>query len=129
MKNALLIGLLLLTGSLLAQTGKVVGVVNADEGPLVYAAISLANTNQTVLSDQKGSFIIDKLPAGKYELVVGYLGYSDYYYFVMLIITPLGLKVPDMQSIVKLNIMTQYYGRAYSSIPIISFLEGDQRKL
>lgn len=44
---------------------------------LPYCTIQLIGTSYGALSDAKGAFMINKIPAGKYAVKVSYLGYSD----------------------------------------------------
>lgn len=66
----LLILLLLITFSASAQTFTISGNVN-----VAGATVSLLPNNRAVLANDKGDFIIDHVPAGKYELRVSSIGY------------------------------------------------------
>lgn len=46
---------------------------------LPYCTILLQGTSYGALSDEKGAFVINKIPQGKYVVKVSYLGYSDLY--------------------------------------------------
>ena len=56
--------------------GKV--VVSGTEVPIASASIFLSNTSVGTVSKDDGSFIIDPLPTGRYNLVVAILGYETY---------------------------------------------------
>lgn len=57
--------------------------------PIASASVFLSNTSVGTISKEDGSFIIEKFPAGRYDLVVTILGYETY-------ITELNsLKLPD----------------------------------
>lgn len=56
--------------------GKV--VVSGTEVPIASASIFLSNTSVGTFSKDDGSFIIDPLPTGRYNLVVAILGYETY---------------------------------------------------
>lgn len=56
--------------------GKV--VVSGTEVPIASASIFLSNTSVGAVSKEDGSFIIDPLPTGRYNLVVDILGYETY---------------------------------------------------
>ncbi len=57
-------------------TGKI--VVEESQVPIASASIFLSNTSVGTISKVDGSFIIDPLPAGRYNLVVAMLGYETY---------------------------------------------------
>ena len=46
---------------------------------LPYCTILLQGTSYGALSDEKGAFVINKIPQGTYVVKVSYLGYSDLY--------------------------------------------------
>jgi hypothetical protein len=75
----LIIFLFLPISFLSAQTtqtirGKVVD--NDNEKALVGATISLINTSQNAQSDDKGVFYLEKVPVGRYQLQVSFVGYE-----------------------------------------------------
>lgn len=52
-------------------------VVDADnEKALIGATVSLINTNQSVISNEKGSFSLEKVPVGRHQLQVSFVGYE-----------------------------------------------------
>lgn len=66
-------------GSAAAQTGAISGsVVEAAGGTgLASAQIRLAESGHGTLSNSTGTFSIGNVPAGTYELMVSYVGYTD----------------------------------------------------
>lgn len=65
--------------SLFAQVSLKGKVVAADGGkPVASANIFLANTSVGTVSNENGEFVIDQFPAGRYELVVSFIGYEPY---------------------------------------------------
>lgn len=82
MKRALL--LLLLFGwvvpAALAQDAAIRGVVqDAVTGdPLPLANVTLENADRGTSTDNQGQFVLERLPAGAYTLVVSYIGYRVY---------------------------------------------------
>ncbi|WP_161891044.1 TonB-dependent receptor [Pontibacter russatus] len=71
--------LLLLIGSLgpavHAQTGTLSGKVTASSGALPYATVMLKGTSWGTSTNEEGLYIMDKLPAGTYEVQVTAIGY------------------------------------------------------
>ncbi|UBM58734.1 TonB-dependent receptor [Marinilongibacter aquaticus] len=61
----------------MGQTGQVHGIVRDASGdPMVFASVSLKNTELAGLTDQTGEYRIARVPAGSYEISVRYLGYE-----------------------------------------------------
>lgn len=50
---------------------------NINEKPIVGASVLIVNTNNGVQSDNKGNFILDKIPTGRYQLKVSSIGYES----------------------------------------------------
>ena len=75
---SLLVVALLAPGLLMAATGKLRGtVVDAEtKAPLFGANIVIANTSMGAASDVNGNYIILNVHAGRYTLVVQYMGYK-----------------------------------------------------
>lgn len=79
LKNLLIILFIGLTSPfLLAQ--KITGLVlsQSDQSPLGFAHVFLNNLNKGTNSDENGRFEITDLKAGRYELVVSYIGYETF---------------------------------------------------
>jgi len=69
---------LLLSATAAAQTGTVNGFVkDASSGePLAYANVFLDRTELGAATNEKGYFLIARVPAGDYELVASFVGYQ-----------------------------------------------------
>ncbi|NJL12454.1 MAG: TonB-dependent receptor plug domain-containing protein [Microscillaceae bacterium] len=67
-----------LSGSALAQTGTVRGVITDDNGkePLIGATVVIKGTNIGAATGTDGSFVIPTAPIGAQTLVVSYLGFQ-----------------------------------------------------
>lgn len=79
MKHIFVLLFSVLTLSSVAQkklTGKI--IVTGTQEPIASASIFLSNTSVGTISKSDGSFIIDPMPAGRYDLVVAILGYETY---------------------------------------------------
>lgn len=90
MKIILAIIFTCLSFTVCAQTtlsGKI--VMAGTNMPIASASVFLSNTSVGTISKEDGSFIIEKFPAGRYDLVVTILGYETY------IIELNSLKLPD----------------------------------
>ena len=61
-------------GQAIAQ-GSISGTVESEEGPVAFASIALKNTRYGTSSDLAGSFQLEHLPAGNYQLLVSAIGY------------------------------------------------------
>ncbi|MFN4316258.1 MAG: carboxypeptidase-like regulatory domain-containing protein [Chitinophagaceae bacterium] len=75
--------LCLLFSVLLAQgQGAISGtVVRADNGsPLAGASVFISNTSRGTVTDASGSFTLNNIPTGKYELVVSSIGFETFVY-------------------------------------------------
>jgi hypothetical protein len=83
-KNAMRLALvyifcLISCGQLSAQLSLKGRIVTSDDGkPVASANIFLANTSVGTTSDEKGEFVIERFPGGRYELVVSFVGYESY---------------------------------------------------
>ncbi|WP_142686110.1 TonB-dependent receptor [Chitinophaga polysaccharea] len=55
-------------------TGRVVDFESSD--PLIGATVRVANTSFATVTDEKGYYMIDKIPPGKYNLLFSYVGYE-----------------------------------------------------
>ncbi|WP_010605811.1 TonB-dependent receptor [Pseudoalteromonas maricaloris] len=69
--------LLATSPSLYAATGKLVGVVKDPQSNLSGAVISVKGQDVSTVSDYRGRFELPKLDAGRYTLVVKYMGYQE----------------------------------------------------
>lgn len=81
MKVFLILLTLFLTYSFLfaTTTGTITGSIldNQDKKPLPGANVFLKGTTLGAAANLKGQYVIPKVPAGKYKLVVKYIGYKD----------------------------------------------------
>lgn len=71
---------LFLTGVFLqlkAQSAQIHGQVHAEGEPVVFASVAISNSKFGTKTDPDGKFYLDKLPAGKYNLVISALGYTQ----------------------------------------------------
>jgi TonB-linked SusC/RagA family outer membrane protein len=60
-------------------TGDVRGVVlNEGNSPLQGATIKITALNKSTYSNARGEFVLSKLPPGKYNLEISYVGFDDY---------------------------------------------------
>ncbi|HXB12435.1 MAG TPA: TonB-dependent receptor [Bacteroidia bacterium] len=68
----------LCTTFMYAQTGKLKGVVKDSAGKTVKgASVTIQNTKFITITDDKGSYLIDSIPAGDYSVVVDFVGYNS----------------------------------------------------
>lgn len=66
----------LIPAAVLAQSGRITGtVVNEQEAPVEGALVSLTDTRMGALTNASGQFIIDRVPAGEFQLRVTFTGY------------------------------------------------------
>jgi len=88
--------LLLFANLLLAQNGgKIAGVVidGTDGEPLAGANVFVDGTPYGAATDIEGSYVILRVPPGKYEVSVYYIGYQKYVYKDVEILTDLTTKL------------------------------------
>jgi outer membrane receptor for ferrienterochelin and colicins len=80
MKHVLLAFVLLITSSAFAQTkaGSITGIVVGENESLELASVLLLKTSYSVTTNSKGYFEINNLPAGNYQVRIGYIGYENY---------------------------------------------------
>jgi len=80
-KYFLLTVITLLAGSfvVVAQTGTIKGFIYEKETgePVIFTNVYLENTTYGASSDVNGYFMITRIPAGNYNLVVRYIGYDS----------------------------------------------------
>jgi len=62
--------------TVLAQTSIIQGMVKSGKKPIVFASIAVLNSRFGTSSDSDGHYQLEKLPAGKYILMVSAMGYS-----------------------------------------------------
>lgn len=60
-----------------AQSALIHGKVHAEGEPIVFASVAISNSKFGTKTDPEGKFYLDKLPAGKYNLVISALGYTQ----------------------------------------------------
>jgi outer membrane receptor for ferrienterochelin and colicins len=72
----LLLVCLLPLASAWAQTGTLKGSVRAAGQAVPFASVGLKGTTHGATADEHGSFVLDKVPAGQYQLAVSALGYA-----------------------------------------------------
>ncbi|SDL65947.1 outer membrane receptor for ferrienterochelin and colicins [Daejeonella rubra] len=75
----LLLSIFVLIGCLntvLAQTSVIQGTVKSGTKPIVFASIAVLNSRFGTSSDSEGRYRIEKLPPGKYTLMVSAMGYG-----------------------------------------------------
>jgi iron complex outermembrane receptor protein len=77
MKRPVIISLLLLIGTLVyAQTGRLRGQITSDKQAVGFATVILKNTSLGTVSAPDGSFEIQHIPTGTYEVAVSIVGYQ-----------------------------------------------------
>ncbi|WP_157136658.1 carboxypeptidase-like regulatory domain-containing protein [Galbibacter orientalis] len=68
------------TSSMRAQNGNVQGTITDENGIYVPGAtVLIQDLNKGVVSDMDGKFTFIALPAGKHQLLIKYLGFTDYF--------------------------------------------------
>ncbi len=75
-----LIGLgscLSLSAQTLTQTIRGTIIDQAGQFPLIGATVALADTDKGVVTDEYGKFRLEKVPIGRYEVIIAYLGYEQ----------------------------------------------------
>lgn len=80
MKKLMFTAFLLLSTYLLAQTSVIEGVVkdNADGNqPLMFATVTVKETQQSMTTGFRGGYFFDNLKPGTYTLVYRFLGYDS----------------------------------------------------
>lgn len=80
----ILLAMLLVTGSVFAQNGRISGTVRESGEPLGYANIGIAGTTKGTVANDSGYFELTSLSAGNYTLVVSAVGYEKLYRHVVL---------------------------------------------
>ena len=76
---SLMVVALILSNSMLAQTGSVRGfVLDEDNGaPVMFANVTLLEINKGVTTNEEGFFNISNVPVGTYTLYCSYVGYDS----------------------------------------------------
>lgn len=73
----LLLPLLLLSLTIIAQTGAVSGIVSSEQSqPIEFVSVSLRGTSHGSATGQDGKFRFENVPAGNYTLLVSSIGYN-----------------------------------------------------
>ncbi|WP_456868216.1 TonB-dependent receptor [Galbibacter sp. BG1] len=68
------------TSSMRAQNGNVQGTITDENGIYVPGAtVLIQDLNKGVVSDMDGKFTFIALPSGKHQLLIKYLGFTDYF--------------------------------------------------
>ncbi len=80
---------------LFAQAGTISGkVTSADLGtPLAKASVFLSNATFGTSTANDGTFTMQNVKSGQYELVVTYVGYDSYHQTILVGATPINLKI------------------------------------
>ncbi|MFT2007975.1 TonB-dependent receptor [Pontibacter sp. 13R65] len=79
MKNTyILLLFLFLAVSAMAQTGTIQGKITGANAPVAFASIGLAGTGKGATSETDGSFLLEQVPAGTYNLQVRAVGFAPY---------------------------------------------------
>ena len=60
-----------------AQQSSISGNVFSEKQPLAGAIVKLSNTIYATATDSMGSYVIQNIPNGKYDLVITFLGFND----------------------------------------------------
>ena len=71
------IGLLIISNSIWAQTSRISGKVSSASKPISFASIIIENISFGTSTDSAGQYTIDKLPAGKYNVLASAVGYNS----------------------------------------------------
>ena len=80
MKRLILLVLVFVVGNeLFAQTNSLRGVVfdNATGEAIPFATVFIKGINMGAITDDKGIFVINKIPYGQYEMRISYIGYDS----------------------------------------------------
>lgn len=75
----LCISMILISSSLLAQTGTIKGILEDDQTrePVIGGNVTLKGTSHGSVTDTDGNFVITNVPAGSQTLVFSYIGFSS----------------------------------------------------
>lgn len=76
--HKLILGLLLLSGLVSAQTSSVKGFIKSDTSVVHFAAVGIIGTSFGATSNSSGYYSIKDLPAGKYTLKITAIGYKAF---------------------------------------------------
>ena len=63
-----------------SQTGKLKGKVTEDSSPIPSVNVFLMGTNSGTVTDEKGSYIFNSIPVGKYQIRFSSVGYETKYF-------------------------------------------------
>lgn len=94
-RHALLLALLLASGVVASTTGRLEGIVRAQESrlPIQGASVLIVETRQGAVSDEHGQFTIPNIHAGVYQVRVTMIGYRTMLYDRVTILPDLRVKL------------------------------------
>lgn len=69
--------LLLLGSQILWAQGTISGTVTNEKGEKLSGASAMIGADMGAYSDDNGYYMVENIPAGSYEMIVSYIGYSD----------------------------------------------------
>jgi carboxypeptidase-like protein len=92
------------TQSLNSIKGKVTGAVNGL--PVAGCSVFINSTSRGTVTDEKGEFILQNLPEGKYELIISSIGYETFVYDFSNKQFPLQLQITLKQKATELSAVT-----------------------
>lgn len=67
-----------------SQTGILRGKITTEEQPLANATITLDGFKLGTITDLQGNYMLDKIPAGNYDVVISSIGYFSAHYKVLI---------------------------------------------
>lgn len=59
------------------DVGKIIGKITISESDAVYASVQLLRSSRGVMTEADGSFVLDDISPGEYEIEVKYMGYQS----------------------------------------------------
>jgi outer membrane receptor protein involved in Fe transport len=80
----LIFAVIFVSANFALANGRIKGIVldAQTDSPLPYATVSILNQSDSlitgVITDESGSFVIDKIPVGNFVLLIRYIGYKEY---------------------------------------------------
>lgn len=94
MRTAISILLLFISLSIYGQTGRIEGTIVSEKGdPIPMANLHLSGTKLGTSSTADGKFILDKIPFGKYRVVISSIGFTTHKQEVTVSETPVFLNI------------------------------------
>lgn len=122
MKIKLLFLCLFSSFSLMAQSGKIKGVVKtSDDKPAEFINVVIKGTTKGAITNSKGEFIIDNIEAGTYTLIFSFVGLETKEQFIevkaesITIVPEIILKDQQLNEIVISDYRTNPFGREKSN--------------